>query len=156
MATAVQLAQTELASSLFTATQQLSSVELADFLVMWRAQLVHELSQDPHHVLGRKCPVLASQIPAAFPEANILRFYAFPCTSRTSSVGNEPKRSDWANVEPNLEQLGALCEKYFSWGTSRQLIQRFQSYVWPGTCIRYLMKVHKIIDVSMVLFLFLI
>ena len=138
-----KLAQSDLASTLFQATIGLPSEALSEFLADWRRKLKHQLTYDSNGLLGRKYPAVARKISAEFPSIDILLLYANPVTSWTADV--IPDSSEWRMRQPDLPAIGLLCEKSFSWGTSGQMIARFQQNVWRGIVMRYLLQVIDLI-----------
>lgn len=136
--TARRLAQTELAHSLFTATTTSSSRRaLCAFLDEWRVAFRILLEEDPNNVLERRYPSLAKNVTDKFPSVDVLLQYGQPITSSTRDQA--PDLSAWHLRQPHLAQIGNLCEKYFSWGSSGDIIPRFKDTLWPGIAIRYLL-----------------
>ncbi|KAF8190100.1 PIN domain-like protein [Pholiota molesta] len=137
--TASRLARTELAHSLFNAaTSLLSREDLCTFLCEWREAFRILLAQDPNNVLGRKYPSLASNVTDEFPPVDILLLYAHPVTSW--SMGSQtPDQSLWRLRQPDLPAIGTLCEKYFSWGSSGDMVASCKGTLWPGVAIRSLL-----------------
>jgi holliday junction resolvase YEN1 len=140
--TAQCLAQSKLATSLFVASTSLSRHDLLVFLVNWCEKLSNQLIYDPNGLIGQKNPSLAKHIPESFFDINVLQLYANPITSWTIRDG--PDISHWRLGEPNLAQIGVLCEKSFSWGTSGHLINQFQDNLWHGIVVRQLLQVKGI------------
>jgi Holliday junction resolvase YEN1 len=94
---------------------------------------------DPNGLLGWKYPAVAQKICNKFPSIDILLLYARPITSWT--VDTIPDSSQWSLRQPNLSALSLLCKKSFSWGSSGQIISRFQKNVWRGIIMWYLLQV---------------
>jgi holliday junction resolvase YEN1 len=141
-----KLAQSDLASTLFRATLDLPREALSEFLANWRKQLTDQLMFDSNGLLGRKYPAVAKKISSKFPSIDILLLYANPVTSWTADTGIIiPDSSQWSLRQPDLPAIGLLCEKSFSWGTSGQMIARFQQNVWRGIVMRYLVQVIDLI-----------
>ena len=139
-----KLAQSDLASTLFRATLALPREALSEFLVDWRKKLRYQLTFDSNGLLGRKHPAVAQKISSKFPSIDILLLYANPVTSWTADI--IPDSSQWSLRQPDLPAIGLLCEKSFSWGTSGQMIARFQQNVWRGIVMRYLLQVIDLIQ----------
>jgi Holliday junction resolvase YEN1 len=138
-----KLAQSDLARTLFHATLGLPSEALSEFLADWRQKLKHQLAYDSNGLLGRKHPAVARKVSSEFPSINILLLYANPVTSWTADI--IPDSSQWRMRQPDLPAIGLLCEKSFSWGTSGQMIARFQQNVWRGIVMRYLLQIIDLI-----------
>ncbi|KAF8188688.1 PIN domain-like protein [Pholiota molesta] len=140
--TARQLACTELAHSLFTATLSLPSrAALQNFLCEWRQSFRTLLSEDPDHVLGKKLPSLASKIDCSFPSIDVLLQYAKPLTSWTAAGCEPPDALSWKLRQPRVNDIGTLCEKYFSWGSFQEIVARLKGNLWPGIAVRHLLQV---------------
>lgn len=132
-----------LGEDLYFASRDLSDAELFRFLVEWRNKLRHHLLSDPEKILGRRYPAVAQNVTHDFPSLIVLHQYLRPVTSWSDGNGC-PDTSQWGLGKPDLAALADWCEKYFSWGSSDQLLRRFRDKVWPGICIRYLLKVSNI------------
>lgn len=139
-----KLAQSDLADTLFHATLGLPREALSEFLVDWRKKLKDQLTFDSNGLLGRKYPAVARKVSSKFPSIDILLRYAHPVTSWTAEI--IPDSSQWSLRQPDLPAIGLLCEKSFSWGTSGQMIARFQQNVWRGIVMRYLLQVIDLIQ----------
>jgi holliday junction resolvase YEN1 len=108
-------------------------------LVDWRKKLKNQLTFDLDGPLGRKFPAIAQKVSSEFPSIDILLLYADPITSWTADI--IPDSSQWSLRQPDLLAIGLLCEKSFSWGTTGQMLTRFQKNVWRGIVMRYLLQV---------------
>ena len=139
-----KLAQSDLAGTLFRATLGLPREALSEFLADWRKKLIYQLTFDSNGLLGRKHPAVAQKVSSKFPSIDILLLYADPVTSWTADI--IPDSSQWSMRQPDLPAIGLLCEKSFSWGTSGQMIARFQQNVWRGIVMRYLLQVIDLIQ----------
>jgi Holliday junction resolvase YEN1 len=139
-----KLAQSDLAGTLFRATLGLPREALSEFLVDWRKKLKHQLTLDSNGLLGRKHPAVAQNVSSNFPSIEILLLYADPVTSWKVDI--VPDSSQWTLRQPDLPAIGLLCEKSFSWGTSGQMIARFQQNVWRGIVMRYLLQVIDLVQ----------
>ena len=141
--TARLLAQSELAKSLFLAASMSSSrAGLRDFLCDWRPKLRTLLVHDPQNILGRRYPLLAKNITDTFPSVDVVLQYAQPLTSWT--MNQIPDTKSWQLRRPCLAKIATLCEKYFSWGSSGDIVSRFKETLWPGITIRHLLLVGTI------------
>jgi Holliday junction resolvase YEN1 len=142
--TARLLAQSELAKSLFLAASLSSSrEELQDFLRGWRPKLRTLLLYDLQNILGRRYPLLAKNVTDTFPSVDIILQYARPLTSWT--MDQIPDTKSWQLRRPCLAKIATLCEKYFSWGSSGDIVSRFKETLWPGITIRHLLLVRNIV-----------
>ena len=139
-----ELAQSDLAGTLFHATLGLPREALSEFLADWRQKLKYQLTCDSNGLLGQKHPAVARKVSRTFPSIDILLLYANPVTSWTAGI--IPDSSQWRMRQPDLPAIGLLCEKSFSWGTSGQIIARFQQNVWRGIVMRYLLQVRDLIQ----------
>ena len=136
-----KLAQSDLAETLYHATLNLPREALSEFLADWRQKLKYQLTFDINGLLGQKYPAVARKVSSKFPSIDILLLYANPVTSWTMTADIIPDSSQWRLRQPDLPAIGLLCEKSFSWGTSGQMIARFQKNVWRGIVMRYLLQV---------------
>ncbi|KAF8177432.1 PIN domain-like protein [Pholiota molesta] len=135
--TACRLARTELAHSLFVVAVSSPSHEaLRAFLPEWRESFRTLLAQDPDNKLGKRYPSLAQKVTDEFPCTDVLLQYAQPVTSWT--IGQTPDQSLWYFRQPCFAEIGVLCEKYFSWGSSGDMASRCKETLWPGIVVRYL------------------
>ncbi|KIL56120.1 hypothetical protein M378DRAFT_89828, partial [Amanita muscaria Koide BX008] len=106
------------------------------FLDGWWSRLWNMLSDTA--LLGRQFKALANSISEDFLQVPILQKYLEPITSW--STGNTaPDGSCWKSQAPDLAQLTRLCERWFTWGTSRGIQARLLKHVWPGACMRMLL-----------------
>ena len=142
--TACLLARSELAKSLFLAASTSSSqAGLRDFLCDWRPKFRTLLAHDPQNILGRRYPSLAGKITNTFPSVDVVLRYAQLLTSWT--MDQVPNTTSWQLRQPQLTEIATLCEKYFSWGSSGDIVSRFKGTLWPGITIRHLLLVRDII-----------
>ena len=142
--TARLLARSELAKSLFLAASTSSSqAGLREFLRDWRPKLRTLLVHDPQNILGRRYPSLAKNITDTFPSVDVVLQYAQPLTSWT--MDQIPDTKSWQLRQPCLTKIATLCEKYFSWGSSGNIVSRFKETLWPGITVRYLLLVRNIV-----------
>jgi Holliday junction resolvase YEN1 len=140
--TARLLAQSELAKSLFLAASESSSqAVLEDFLCDWRSKFLTLLMHDPQNILGRSYPSLAKDIIDTFPSVDVVFRYAQPLTSWT--IDRIPDTKSWQLRRPCLTKIATLCEKYFSWGSSGDIVSRFKETLWPGIVVRHLLLVRN-------------
>jgi hypothetical protein len=136
-ATACALATSFLATDLYDAVANFSNeMSLQDFLVDWRKSLQNELRNDPHKILGRTNPTLASTIPIDFPDPAVLQLYVHPVTSQ-SSTSFRPK---W--IVPRLpctKTLTILFNRVLGWDSN--ILYQLVAHVWGGLFIRGLIQV---------------
>ncbi|KAF8969668.1 PIN domain-like protein [Flammula alnicola] len=135
--TARLLAQSELAKSLFiAASKSTSRAGLKEFLCDWRRKFRTLLAHDPQNMLGRKYPSLVKNVTDSFPLIDLILQYAQPLTSWT--MDRIPNTSSWQLRQPRLTEIATLCEKFFSWGSSGDIVSRFKKTLWQGIAIRQL------------------
>ncbi|KAF8958353.1 hypothetical protein BDZ97DRAFT_1842326, partial [Flammula alnicola] len=133
------LAQSELAKSLFiAASKSTSRAGLKEFLCDWRRKFRTLLAHDPQNMLGRKYPSLVKNVTDSFPSIDLILQYAQPLTSWT--MDRIPNTSSWQLRQPRLTEIAMLCEKFFSWGSSRDIVSRFKKTLWQGIAIRQLLQ----------------
>ena len=120
-----------------------SRAGLRDFLRDWRIKFRILLVHDPQNILGRKYPQLAKNITDTFPSLDVVLQYAQPLTSW--SINQIPDTKSWQLRRPSLTKIAMLCEKYFSWGSSGDIVSRFKETLWPGITVRHLLLVRNII-----------
>ncbi|KAJ7199742.1 hypothetical protein B0H12DRAFT_1165083 [Mycena haematopus] len=99
--------------SLYEAAKNLSRDELKSFLHNWRNEIRHELRTDSKGYIGSKRRALASSLPDAFPDIDILLSYVNPLTSE---------------------------RHYFGWGYRDAIIKRFKTVIWHGAVLRILRR----------------
>ncbi|CAK5264231.1 unnamed protein product [Mycena citricolor] len=125
--------------SLYDAAKNLSRENLPAFLANWRNQMRHELATDSQGFLGSKRKKLASQIPDAFPDIDILLSYVNPLTSESMGRASDNLDLTWRK-EPDLGKLAATCEFYFEWGYRDAIVKRFKTVIWHGAVMRILRR----------------
>ena len=54
-----------------------------------------------------------------------------------------PDTASWQPRQPCLPEIVALCEKFFSWGSSGDIVSRFKNSLWPGIAIQHLLQVRN-------------
>ncbi|GLB40804.1 putative PIN domain-like protein [Lyophyllum shimeji] len=132
---------TSLGEDLYVAARDLPRRELPDFLQGWRKRLRHQLAKDPDQILGRRYPAAARKVSRDFPRPDVLWYYLHPATSCSADIPSpQIHAASHADKQPDLAALAVWCEKYFSWGTNGQILERFRNNLWSGICIRSLMK----------------
>jgi Holliday junction resolvase YEN1 len=142
-----RLSRYGLGESILDAGTKLPFQQLSDFLVSWRAQLRHALFADPAGHLGRKCPALANNISATFPDPLTVIQYAAPIISWSDGQ----QHVDFSDVKPrppDVTKLASLCERLFSWGTAVGILCKFNTTVWDGACMRMLCEVRARVSAS--------
>ncbi|KAJ7232859.1 hypothetical protein B0H12DRAFT_1204913 [Mycena haematopus] len=126
--------------SLYEAAKNLSRDELKSFLHNWRNEIRHELRTDPKGYIGSKRRALASSLPDAFPDIDILLSYVNPLTSeRVDRARNNYLELTWQK-EPDLAKLASTCQHYFGWGYRDAIIKRFKTVIWHGAVLRILRR----------------
>jgi hypothetical protein len=100
------------------------------------------------HKMGPNFAALADNVPSTFPHPATVATYVYPQTS-WSRGGHGPDTSDWGRKQPVLSALAAYTERYHKWGTTGHLLPRFRLDVWPGICVRELMKVCLSLSLSL-------
>ena len=134
------LAQSKLATTLFiVASTSTSHSGLQDFLSDWWNKLRTLLAFNPQNILGRRYPSLASNVTDKFPSVDLILQYAQPIMSW--STDQLPDTSSWQPRQPHLTEIAALCEKFFSWGSSGDIVSHFKNMLWPGIAIQHLLQV---------------
>ena len=135
-----QLACSQLAETLFQASQCYSKASLETFLIAWRENLREELTSDRHNLLSRKHPWIANNITNGFPSIDTLFLNAKPITTLTET-GHGPDTSHWSPRQPDLSCIALLSERLFGWGMEGKIVKCFCDNVWPGVVIQYLIQV---------------
>ncbi|KAJ6577083.1 hypothetical protein B0H10DRAFT_2236119 [Mycena sp. CBHHK59/15] len=125
--------------SLYEAAKNLTRDQLPAFLHNWRNEIRHELRTDSKGFIGSKRRALASSLPDAFPDIDILLSYVNPLTSESAGRASDNLKLTWSK-EPDLGKLAATCEFYFEWGTRDAMIYRFKTVIWPGVVLRILRR----------------
>ncbi|KAF8151979.1 hypothetical protein K438DRAFT_1688072 [Mycena galopus ATCC 62051] len=123
--------------SLYEAATNLSRDALKEFLHNWRNEMRHELRTDSQGYIGSKRRALASSLPDAFPDIDIILSYTNPLTSERVGRASEPLT--WSK-EPDLAKLATTCEFYFEWGYRDAIIKRFKTVIWHGAVLRILRR----------------
>lgn len=93
------------------------------------------LRTDPSRFLGRQHAALAAAVPPKFPDVNIARLLVSPSLLSPDRYANldTPRAMD-------LARLGQLCELYFAWGSSVEILKTFRTALWPGEIVRTLIN----------------
>ena len=124
-----------------------SQAGLQDFLHDWRPKFQTLLAHDPQNILGQRYPLLAKNITNTFPSVDIVLQYARPLTSWT--MDQIPDTKSWQLRRPYLTKIATLCEKYFSWGSSGDIVSHFRETLWPGITVRHLLLVRYCFELLM-------
>lgn len=91
-------------------------------LRQWRADLQREIHTNSMNQLGRPLPYI--DLPASFPDLEVLEWYLEPKVSVLGSHGGGALH-DRGNLD--LGRLAALCEdKFDEWGFRETIIKRFR------------------------------
>ncbi|KAF7340225.1 hypothetical protein MVEN_01941200 [Mycena venus] len=125
--------------SLYQAAKNLPRDALPAFLHEWRNEIRHELRTDSKGYIGSKRRALASSLPDAFPDTDILLSYVNPITSESAGRASDNLKLTWAK-EPDLGKLAGTCEFYFEWGYRDAIIKRFKTVIWHGAVLRILRR----------------
>ncbi|KAJ6569482.1 hypothetical protein B0H19DRAFT_1135668 [Mycena capillaripes] len=125
--------------SLYEAGKNLPRDKLPAFLHNWRNEIRHELRTDSKGYIGSKRRALASSLPDAFPDIDILLSYINPLTSESAGRASDNLKLTWAK-EPDLGKLAGTCEFYFEWGYRDAIIKRFKTVIWHGAVLRILRR----------------
>ncbi|KAK7040595.1 hypothetical protein R3P38DRAFT_2895916 [Favolaschia claudopus] len=125
--------------TLYEAAKTRTRDALPEFLHNWRNQIRHELLTDSKGYIGSKRRALASSLPDAFPDIDILLSYVNPITSESHGRSKDNLKLTWAK-EPDLGKLAATCERYFEWGYRDAIIKRFKTVIWHGAVLRILRR----------------
>jgi holliday junction resolvase YEN1 len=136
--TALALTQSGLGDSLLEAAQYMSRSAFSVFLLQWRQLLCHELRSDASGKIGRKCPKLAEDVPADFPNVDLVMAYVEPLTS-WSRGGRD--MSFLQPKEPRLDLLTPFCHQNFSWGSLNDVQLKLSKTLWDGICLKMLCMV---------------
>ncbi|KAH9840013.1 PIN domain-like protein [Rhodofomes roseus] len=131
---ALGLARYQFGETLCQAVRMHWHGDLSQVLSDWRNNMRQTLCSDPQNLLGRRYHRLSTQIPDTFPNPDIIDSYIHPVTSPYEDFEVPPLQP------PNIARLGALCERYFSWGTVPGIIERFGNCVLPGVVVRVLIN----------------
>ena len=127
--TALALAHSPLADSLYQAVTTLTPTKLNTFLPAWCSELQQQLSSNHGNFLSHCEPTTAQNITSSFPSMSTLQLYLNPHINNVDS-------SDWKLKLPNLAALASFADQHFSWAQDLVLINKFRSKIWPGyfTC----------------------
>lgn len=132
------LARCGLGDQLLQAARSMDDNALQDFLIGWRQSLREELKTNASGYLPSKRPSLVKAVDNTFPDISILRSYTNPITSKTHSrTQHQPPQ--WAD-EPDLGQIGHVCELHFEWGLKDIILERFSRVLWPGAVFRIMRR----------------
>ncbi|TFK70515.1 PIN domain-like protein, partial [Pluteus cervinus] len=139
------LAKTGLGDSLLTAVRTYDDAALSNFLTSWRNELRQELQYNRSGLLQRRHPVPAKHVTNTFLTPDILRLYCRPITSWTQNQEHIliAHASSWTVGTINLQALAHIAEQSFEWEQPKYLLDRFRSHIFPGLCIRELMKANS-------------
>ena len=114
---------------------------LCDFLCDWQNKLRTILAFNPQNILGRRYASLANNVTDNFPSVDLILQYVRPLTSWT--MYQLPNTASWQPRQPRLPEIVALCEKFFSWGSSGDIVSCFKNSLWPGIAIQHLLQVRN-------------
>jgi Holliday junction resolvase YEN1 len=97
------------------------------------------LSLNRQGFLKCRCPALANAVHSDFPQPSVILKYAQPITSWAGGRPLPPFLA-WVHHEPDLAEMASLAERSFSWSPN-EIMEKFRTHVWPGLCLRRLLKV---------------
>ncbi|KAF5365299.1 hypothetical protein D9758_005473 [Tetrapyrgos nigripes] len=132
--TAYGLTHYELGTKLMLAADE-DEETLCTFLPAWHRKLKNYLANDPHQFVGRKNKKLAAAVPHDFPSMDTVRLYTNPLVSDWSHSNAAPV---YNFCLPDLSQLSDLSAQFFLWASPGLLNQKFESKVFGGFGISYL------------------
>ena len=136
--TALALARSPLADSLYQAATTLTSTELNTFLSAWRSEL-KQLLLNHNNFLSRREPTTAQNITSSFPSMSTLHLYLNPHVDHVDS-------SDWKLKLLDLAALASFADQHFSWAQDLVLVNKFRSKIWPGYFTRQVLLVSVCLD----------
>ncbi|KAJ7145351.1 PIN domain-like protein [Mycena crocata] len=132
VATAIALAHAGLGRQLIAGLTGQSRRASMVFLDTWRELLRSELANNTSGHLPRLYKKLARNIPAGFPDLDVINLYRHPIIS----VG--PASCKLEFHPPRLDILAAFAEDYFHWGHSIGILEHITEQLVPGLVIREL------------------
>lgn len=99
----------------------------ARWLVQWRIDMATELSTNAHGFLRIERSKLSKYLSSSadFPDIPTLRLLVHPLTSQTDMRFNNRLATFLEDKDPNLVELGGLCETFFTWGTRELIIRKY-------------------------------
>lgn len=107
----------------------------ATFLFQWRSNINSELRDNSRGFLPHKYTMV---LPDDFPDLDVLEKYANPLNNgQPGSRGCSPLR-DKGSLD--LGRIAGLCEKYFEWGYTSEILKRFRSMMWPAAVMNILRR----------------
>jgi hypothetical protein len=113
--------------------QKLSDEAWVNFLVHWRAEMRHELTNNSSGMLRCCQAKLASKLPETFPSPIVLQLYFAPLISESF-----PNSSHWYEIrEPMITGIAKFCSDTFHWDTER-VKRKFTASLWDGVFLRLL------------------
>jgi Holliday junction resolvase YEN1 len=113
--------------------QKLSAEAWDNFLVQWRAEMRHELTNNSSGMLSRRYAKLALQLPETFPSPAALQLYSAPLISESF-----PNSSSWYEIcEPMIVGIAKFCSDKFHWSAEKAK-KKFSASLWDGVFLRLL------------------
>ncbi|PIL29088.1 hypothetical protein GSI_09136 [Ganoderma sinense ZZ0214-1] len=93
------------------------------------------LEQDPSGFIGRAQPLLAAAVPSSFPDLNVVRLLMFSMVLKHKFYKplTQPRLL-------NVTRIGALCERYFTFGSATSIMTTLRRTVWHGEVVRMLVR----------------
>ncbi|KAJ6464171.1 PIN domain-like protein [Mycena vitilis] len=128
---AVGLARAGLGRQLIAGLADRSREESVLFLATWRHALRTELETNISGHLPHQCKQLAANIPADFPDLDVINLYRHPVVSKTIAP-------PLAFCPPRLDILARFAEDHFGWGNSLGILTHFADQLFAGLVIREL------------------
>ncbi|KAJ7077247.1 PIN domain-like protein [Mycena crocata] len=130
--TAMALAKTGLGKQLVTGLYGLTRRDSMLFLDTWRKSLRSELLTNASGHLPHLFPSLAANIPAGFPDLNVINQYRQPIIALQTAA--RPLELH----PPRLDLLARFAEDHFQWGNSVGILDHLADQLFPGLVIREL------------------
>ncbi|KAJ7089347.1 PIN domain-like protein [Mycena belliarum] len=132
LAIAMGLARAGLGQQLISGLHGLSHAGSVAFLQTWRESLRLELETNGSGYLPHRCKQLASQVPADFPNLNVINLYLHPIVSSGAAARSLVFQA------PRLDILAQFAEAYFGWGDSIGILMHFADQLFAGLVVREL------------------
>ncbi|KAJ7799083.1 hypothetical protein B0H14DRAFT_3778757, partial [Mycena olivaceomarginata] len=130
--TAIGLARAGLGRQLVSGLSGRSRLESTMFLETWRETLRSELRTNASGHLSHRYNQLASNIPADFPDLDVVNLYLHPI------VVEGPTTKTLTYRPPRLNILARFAEDHFGWGHGVGILTHFAERLFPGLVIREL------------------
>lgn len=137
------LAKSGFGNALLSAFETQSKEDFKAFLIGWRCSLCQELANNTRGFLSRRHAELASNITTAFPNIQVLEYYASPITSWSQPLPmREPlSAAQWQPREPTIHLIATFCVERLGWDAAPDLLKTFRRNLWSGVFCRMLCDV---------------